>query len=61
MLYSFLLLTNKIIGIYCGYMSKQKVLIYDIENTPTVVTTWGLWDRNFRRMVYNVCILEMAR
>jgi hypothetical protein len=27
-------------------MSKQKVLIYDIENTPTVVTTWGLWEQN---------------
>lgn len=23
-----------------------KILIYDIENTPTVVTTWGLWEQN---------------
>lgn len=30
-------------------MEKQKqpkILIYDIENTPTVVTTWGLWEQN---------------
>jgi uncharacterized protein YprB with RNaseH-like and TPR domain len=25
---------------------KQKVLFYDTENTPTVVTTWGLWEQN---------------
>jgi len=27
-------------------MSKLKVLLYDIENTPIVVTTWGLWEQN---------------
>lgn len=26
--------------------NKPRVLIYDIENTPTVVTTWGLWEQN---------------
>lgn len=26
--------------------NKPRILIYDIENTPTVVTTWGLWEQN---------------
>lgn len=26
--------------------NKRRVLFYDIENTPTVVTTWGLWEQN---------------
>jgi len=25
---------------------QPRVLIYDIENSPTVVTTWGLWEQN---------------
>jgi hypothetical protein len=25
---------------------KPRILLYDIENTPTVVTTWGLWEQN---------------
>ncbi len=27
-------------------MKKPKILLYDIENTPTVVTTWGLWEQD---------------
>jgi hypothetical protein len=26
--------------------NKPRILIYDIENTPTVVTTWGLYEQN---------------
>lgn len=26
--------------------NKPRILLFDIENSPTVVTTWGLWEQN---------------
>lgn len=37
-----------------------RVLIYDIENTPTVVTTWGLWEQNAIETLEEWYILSYA-
>ena len=39
---------------------KEKVLIYDIENTPTVVTTWGLYEQNAIETLEEWYILSYA-
>lgn len=44
-------------------MSKQKkprILLYDIENTPTVVTTWGLWEQNAIETIEEWYLLSYA-
>lgn len=39
---------------------KPRVLIYDIENTPTVVTTWSLWESNAIETLEEWYILSYA-
>lgn len=40
--------------------NKRRVLFYDIENTPTVVTTWGLWEQNAIETLEEWYILSYA-
>lgn len=40
--------------------TKPRILIYDIENTPTVVTTWGLWEQNAIETLEEWYILSYA-
>lgn len=39
---------------------KPRVLLYDIENTPTVVTTWSLWEANAIETLEEWYILSYA-
>lgn len=41
-------------------MNNQKILIYDIENSPTVVTTWSLWEANAIETLEEWYILSYA-
>lgn len=41
-------------------MSKPKILIWDIENTPIIGTTWGLWDTNVIEILQEPYILCFA-
>lgn len=41
-------------------INKPRILIYDIENTPTVVTTWGLWEQNAIETLEEWYILSYA-
>lgn len=40
--------------------NKPRILIYDIENTPTVVTTWGLWEQNAIETIEEWYLLSYA-
>ncbi len=41
-------------------MTKSKTLIYDIENSPTVVTTWGLYEQNAIETIKEWYLLSYA-
>ena len=39
---------------------KPRILIYDIENSPTLVTTWGLWEQNAIETIEEWYLLSYA-